>query len=145
MNKKNVIGSQNRISFRCRISAVKRKRCNVSLIQKCKVIWLTEKEMNKKAASEKFGISINTFSTWMKNKNKLLQSLEQTCSNKKKLRGCDYEQVDKAILKWFSLQRSQNIAIDGIMIKKALLLLKKIIFQTSKQVEKKLRKSIQLL
>ena len=101
--------------------------------------------MNKKAASEKFGIPINTFSTWMKNKNKLLQSLEQTCSNKKKLRGCDYEQVDKAILKWFSLQRSQNIAIDGIMIKKALLLLKKIIFQTSKQVEKKVRKSIQLL
>ena len=101
--------------------------------------------MNKKAASEKFGIPINTFSTWMKNKNKLLQSLEQTSSNAKKLRGCDYEQVDEAILKWFSLQRSQNIAIDGTMIKKALLLLKKIIFQTSKQVEKKVRKSIQLL
>ena len=101
--------------------------------------------MNNKAASEKFGIPINTFSTWMKNKNKLLQSLEQTSSNTKKLRGCDYEQVDEAILKWFFLQRSQNIAIDGTMIKKALLLLKKIIFQTSKQVEKKVRKSIQLL
>ena len=93
--------------------------------------------MNKKAASEKFGISINTFSTWMKNKNKLLQSLEQTCSNKKKLRGCDYEQVDEAILKWFSLQRSQNIAIDGTMIKKALLLLKKNNFPNFKASRKK--------
>ena len=93
--------------------------------------------MNKKAASEKFGISINTFSTWMKNKNKLLQSLEQTSSNAKKLRGCDYEQVDEAILKWFSLQRSQNIAIDGTMIKKALLLLKKNNFPNIKASRKK--------
>ena len=59
--------------------------------------------MNIKVASEKFGIPRNTISTWMKNKNKLLQSLEQTSLNKKKLRQSDYEQVDKAILKWFSL------------------------------------------
>ena len=73
--------------------------------------------MTNKAASEKFAIPKNTISTWMKNKNKLLQSLEKTSSNTKKLRGCDYEQVDKAVLKWFSLQRSQNIPIDGTMIK----------------------------
>ena len=73
--------------------------------------------MNIKVASEKFGIPRNTISTWMKNKNKLLQSLEQTTLNKKKLRQSDYEQVDKAILKWFSLQKSQNIPSDGIMIR----------------------------
>ena len=73
--------------------------------------------MTNKAASEKFGIPRNTISTWMKNKSKLLQSLEQTSSNTKKLCGCDYEQVHKAILKWFSLQRVQNIPIDGTMIK----------------------------
>ena len=61
--------------------------------------------------------SQETLSTWMKNKNKLLQSLEQTSLNTKKLRQCDYEQVDKAILKWFSLQKSQNISTDGIMIR----------------------------
>ena len=53
----------------------------------------------------------------MKNKEKLLQSLEETSSSTKRLRGCDYEQVDKAILKWFCLQRSQHIPIDGTMIK----------------------------
>ena len=69
----------------------------------------------------------------MKNKNKLLQSLEQISSNTEKLQGCYYEQVGTAILKWFSLQRSQNIPIDGTMIKeKALFLLQEIIFQTSK-------------
>ena len=44
------------------------------------------KGMANKATSEKFGIPRKTFSTWMKNKNTLLQSLEQ------KLWGCDYEQ-----------------------------------------------------
>ena len=75
------------------MSAVKRKLKNVSLIQKCKITKLIEKGMANKVASEKFGISRKTISTWMKNKNKLLQSLEQ------KLRGCDYEQVHKAIPK----------------------------------------------
>ena len=123
--KKNT-GSQNRIFFGRRMSAVKQKLNNVSLIQKYKVIWLIEKEMTNKAASEKFGIPRNTISTWMKNKSKLLQSFEQTSSNTKKLCGCDYEQVHKAILKWFSLQRVQNIPIDGAMIKtKRCFLLKK--------------------
>ena len=53
----------------------------------------------------------------MKSKNKLLRSLEQISSNTKTLRWRDYEQVDKAILKWFFLERSQNIPIDVTMIK----------------------------
>ena len=55
----------------------------------------------------------------MKNRNKLSQSLNETSSNIKKLRGCDHEQVGTPILKWFSLQRSQNIPIDGTIIKKS--------------------------
>ena len=89
----------------------------------------------------------------MKNKNKLVQSFEQTSSVTKKLRGCDYEQaVGQFLGQWFSLQRSQNIPISGTMIKeKALHLLKNIIFQTSNLVmaawisKKKVRKSVQLL
>ena len=72
----------------------------------------------------------------MKNRNKLSQSLNETSSNIKKLRGCDHEQVGTPILKWFSLQRSQNIPIDGTMIKKksAVFLLKHLIFQISKSL-----------
>ena len=55
----------------------------------------------------------------MKNKSKILQSLEaqQFASVSKKSRGCDYNQVDKALFKWFTVQRSQNIPIDGNLLK----------------------------
>ena len=113
------------------MSAVKRKLNNVSLIQKRKAIRLIEKAMTNKAAYEKFKIPGNTISTWIKNKSKLLQSLEQTSSNTKKLRGCDYEQVQLPLQLFFAEKNS--------------------IFQTSKFLMvgwvsgKKVRKSIQLL
>ena len=102
--------------------AIKRKLNNVSLIPKCKINQLIEKRMNNEAASAKFGIPRSTILTWMKNKKKLLQSLGQTLSNAKKLREYNYEQVDKAILKWFFLQSSRNIPIDGTMIQEKVLL-----------------------
>ena len=99
------------------MSAVKRKLKSTKIIQKCKIIKEIEKGMTNKEASEKYGIPKNTISTWMKNKEKLLKGLEQSSSEAKKMRGCDYEQVDQAVLKWFSLQRSQNVPIDGPMLK----------------------------
>ena len=75
--------------------------------------------MTNKEASEKFGVPKNTISTWtwMKNKNRLFEGLEQSSTDAKKMRGCDYEQVDKAVFKWFSFQRSQIVPIDGPILK----------------------------
>ena len=73
--------------------------------------------MTKKEASEKFGVPKNTISTWMKNKDKLFEDLEQSSSDAKKMRGCDYEQVDKAVFEWFSLQIRQNVPIDCPILK----------------------------
>ena len=95
------------------MSAVKRNLKNTKLIKKCQIIRQIEKGMTNKEASEKFGVPKNTISTWMKNKNKLFEGLEQSSSDAKKMRRCDYEQVDKAVFKWFSLQRSQNIPLMG--------------------------------
>ena len=115
------------------MSAVKRKLKNTKLIQKCQIIRQIEKGMTNKEASEKFGVPKNTISTWMKNKNKLFEGLEQSSSDAKKMRGCDYEQVDKAVFKWFSLQRSQNVLIDGPILKeKALQFAKSFNFPTFK-------------
>ena len=115
------------------MSAVKRKLKNTKLIQKCQIIRQIEKGMTNKEASEKFGVPKNTISTWMKNKNKLFEGLEQSSSDAKKMRGCDYEQVDKAVFKWFSLQRSQNVPIDGPILKeKALQFAKSFNFPTFK-------------
>ena len=89
--------------------------------------------MTNKEASEKFGVPKNTISTWMKNKDKLFQGLEQSSSDAKKMRGYNYEQVDKAVFKWFSLQRSQNVPIDGPILKeKALQFEKSFNFPTFK-------------
>ena len=115
------------------MSAVKRKLKNTKLIQKYQIIRQIEKGMPNKEASVKFGVLKNTIFTWMKNKDKLFEGLEQSSSDTKKMRGCDYEQVDKAVFKWFSLQRSQNVLIDGPIVKeKALQFAKSFNFPTLK-------------
>ena len=45
------------------MSVVKQKLNNVSLIQKCKIIRLIEKEITDNSAFEKFGIPRSTIST----------------------------------------------------------------------------------
>ena len=115
------------------MSAVKRKLKNTKLIKKCQIIRQIEKGMTNKEASEKFGVPKNPISMWMKKKDKLFEGLEQSSSDAKKMRGCDYEQVEKAVFKWFSLQRSQNVPIDGPILKeKALQFAKSFNFPTFK-------------
>ena len=114
------------------MSAVKRKLKNTKLIQKCQIIRQIEKGVTNKV-SEKFGVPKNAISTWMKSKDKLFEGLEQSFSDAKKMRRCDYEQVDKAVFKWLSLQRSQNVLIDGPILKeKALQFAKSVNFPTFK-------------
>ena len=55
----------------------------------------------------------NTISTWIKNKEKNFQALEESAPSTKKLRGCQYKKVGQALFEWFVLQRSQNIPMDG--------------------------------
>ena len=99
------------------MSAVKWKLKNAKLIQKCQIIRQIENRMTNKETSEKFGVPKNTISTWVENKDKLFEGLEQGSSDAKKIRGCDYEQVDKAAFKCFSLQRSENVPIDDPLLK----------------------------
>ena len=96
--------------------SVKRKLNTKTLKEKCDILSHIEKGMTNKEAANKFGVSKNTISTWIKNKEKMFQALEESAPSTKKLRGCQYEKVDKALFEWFVLQRSQNIPIDGSMI-----------------------------
>ena len=77
--------------------------------------------MTNNEASEKFAVPKNTISMSMKNKNKLFDGLEQSSSDARKMRGCDYEQVEKTVFKWFSLERSQNVLIDDPILKETTL------------------------
>ena len=66
----------------------------------------------------KYGVPSNTISTWIKNKEKYFKALEGNCSSKKrKLRESDFEKLDSVVFRWFLSKRSQNIPIDGNLIK----------------------------
>ena len=84
--------------------------------EKCDILSHIKKGMTNKEAADKFGVPKNIDSTWIKNKEKIFQALEESAPSTKKLRGCQYKKVDKALFEWFVLQRSQNIPIDGSMI-----------------------------
>ena len=96
--------------------SVKRKLNTKTLKKKCDILSHIKKSMANKEAADKFGVPKNTVSTWIKNKEKIFKAFEESASNTKKLCGCQYENVDKALFEWFVLQRSQNISIDGSMI-----------------------------
>ncbi|XP_065674129.1 tigger transposable element-derived protein 4-like [Hydra vulgaris] len=98
---------------------VKRKLTNKSIIEKCKALKDLETGMSNKEVAKKYGVPKNTLSTWIKNKTKLLTSLEKngTNSKRKKLRSGYFKNVDKAIYTWFVAKRSQQVPIDGTILK----------------------------
>ena len=77
-----------------------------------------EKGLSNKDASRKYGVPPNIISTWIKNKEKYLKAWENNCSSKKqKLRESNFEKLDNVVFRWFLSKRSQNIPIDGNLIK----------------------------
>ena len=87
-------------------------------IEKFRTLKDIEKGLSNKDASLKYGVPPNSISTWIKNKEKYLKALENNCSSKKqKLRESNFEKLDNVVFRWFLSKRSQNIPIDGNLIK----------------------------
>ena len=95
---------------------VKRKLNTKTLKEKCDILSHIEKGMTNKEAADKFGVPKNTISTWIKNKEKIFQALEESAPSTKKLHDRQYEKVDNTLFEWFVLQRSQKIFKGGSMI-----------------------------
>ena len=96
----------------------KRKFTVKTLNEKFRALKDIEKGLSNKDASLKYGVSPNTISTWIKNKEKYLKALENNCSSKRqKLRESNFEKLDNVVFRWFLSKRSQNIPIDGNLIK----------------------------
>ena len=96
----------------------KRKLTVKTLNEKCRALKDIEKELSNKDASLRYGVPPNTISTWIKNKEKYLKALENNCSSKKqKLREGNFEKLGNVVFRWFLSKRSQNILIDGNLIK----------------------------
>ena len=77
--------------------------------------------MGKKDITEKYGVPLNTLSTWIKNSSKIKQTFQSGDQKlRKRVKFGKYEDVRAALLKWFTNKMDQGAAISGpLMIEKA--------------------------
>ena len=77
--------------------------------------------MPSKDLAAKYSVPKNTISTWIKNKDQILSSLEKGQNVKlRKLRAGAHEALEAAVLKWFLNMKSQDVPLsDGIIQEKA--------------------------
>ena len=102
---------------------IKRRLNNKPIDVKCKALKDLEKRMTNKDVAAKYGVPKNTHSTWVKNKHKLITSLEKKgMSSSRKSTCCrSYDQIDKGVFHWFVGKRSLKVPTDGIILKKKVL------------------------
>lgn len=98
-------------------TAVKRSVSNKTLKEKYEALKELEKGASNKSVAEMYNIPKNTLSTWVKNKPKIFQDFQAGNPKRKKARGANHENVDKAMFKWFISVKSQKIPIDGSVFK----------------------------
>ena len=96
----------------------KRKLVPKTIVQKCQAINDLENGMSNKEVALKYGVPKNTVSIWVKNKEKLVSSHKAlTCSKQNNLCGGGYEEIDKAVYQRFLVIRSQQVPINGMVLK----------------------------
>ena len=96
--------------------AKKQRAENKSYKIKYKALKELEEGTPHKDVASLFGVSKNTLSTWKKNKDKILKSLTAALFQKVET----YEELNKAVHKWFLILRSENVPISGPIKEKAL-------------------------
>ena len=72
-----------------------------------------------KSVAEEYGVKKNTVSIWIANKRKIFEAYEsgQVNSSRKKLKKRDNKDLNEAVFTWFKTARSNNIPVNGIIIK----------------------------
>mgnify|MGYP001795526029 FL=1 len=98
----------------------KRKLSLKSLEDKYHAIKDIEKGISNKDAAAKYNVPKNTISTWLKNKEKIREAFEEGSAAMpmaKKLRTSKNENLDQALLKWFTAARAHGIPINGPILK----------------------------
>ena len=104
------------------------ERVNISITEKYKALQkIEEGKITMKSVAEEYGAKKNTISTWIANKRKIFEAYEsgQVNSSRKKLKKSDNKDLDEAVFSWFKNARSNNIPVNGIIIKEKALNLAK--------------------
>ena len=75
-----------------------------------------EKGTRHKDVASLFGVPKNTLSTWKKNKDKIFEKYNSGLISKR-VKPEKYEELNKAVHKWFLILRSENVPVTGPMLK----------------------------
>ena len=91
---------------------------SLTLDEKVKVIQDVERGAKRKCdIAKEYGILPNTLSSFLKNKNTLMENWnKKNGKSRKRVRTADYPAVDDCVLKWFKQTRDQNIPLSGPII-----------------------------
>lgn len=97
------------------MTGVKRKILSVS--DKFKIIEELENGRSNSVVCKTHNLSTSTVSTIWKNRDKLRIAFEKNQSQVKKIRRCEKNDLDEALITWFKVKRSENIPINGPILK----------------------------
>ena len=97
-------------------------RKKAALTIKVKYLALNELEKEgttKKSIAKRYGVPPNIFSYWVKNKSDIFAKYEsgQYGAKRQKLSSGKYDNIDKAVYKWFVNARERNVPISGQIIR----------------------------
>lgn len=95
-------------------TSVKRKAFSIE--DKVKIIKRIEDGTSQSAVCKEFSLSKSTVSNLWKNRSVTLAAHEKNMDSSKKLRRAERENVEEALLKWFTIQRNRNLPVTGAML-----------------------------
>ena len=99
---------------------MKRKHHEVTLKVKYEALKKLEKGRPHKEVVNQFSIPGINLATWKKNKEKIFEASQNSSVKQQRVKTGTYEKLNKALLKWFTLMRGNNIPInDPILLEKA--------------------------
>ena len=96
--------------------ATKRKHVEVTLKIKYEALQELEKGKSAKEVAAKFNVPGSTLSTWKKNKEKIYDTFKTSSLSRQRVKVGAYENVNQALLKWFTSMRENNIPINGPLL-----------------------------
>ncbi|KOB72098.1 Tigger transposable element-derived protein [Operophtera brumata] len=96
------------------MSSVKRKCFTIE--EKSAILHRLEAGESNATLAKEFGVSHSTISTIKKNKDKIEPLFNANVLKCKRVRTSTHEQVDKALLQWFKLQRDRGIPVNGPLL-----------------------------
>ncbi|GBM91597.1 hypothetical protein AVEN_8699-1 [Araneus ventricosus] len=92
------------------------KRKAFSIDDKVKFIRKLQNSEIQSAICKEFSLSKSTVATIWKNHDCIISAYEKNINGCKRLRKAEAENVEEALFKWFTLQRSRNRPITGTIL-----------------------------